>query len=71
MQQNEIEDNIYAFLGELGEKNAEFSNNRTSDCLILPDQKVAGHTNYSINKVVRTPYEDPMKASKELPKEEI
>lgn len=35
------------------------------------DQKLTGQTNYSINKVIRTPYEEPIKCSDEVPLNEI
>ena len=56
MQQNEHEDTIYAYLGQLGEKNQE---NGSRDDIILAqeNQKQIIQTNYSFNKVVRTPYE--------------
>ena len=56
MQQNEHEDTIYAYLGELGEKNQE-SGSREDAILTDEAQKTVIQTNYSFNKVVRTPYE--------------
>ena len=56
MQQNEHEDVIYAYLGELGEKYQEASSNRI-EMTYEESQKLTGQTNYSVNKVVRTPYE--------------
>lgn len=57
MQQNEHEDIIYAYLGELGEKHQEQSGQRMDIMITDENQKLTGQTNYSINKVVRTPYE--------------
>lgn len=55
MQQNEHEDAIYSYLGQLGEKNQESS---AREDLLLTDQnqRQSIQTNYSFNKVVRTPY---------------
>jgi hypothetical protein len=58
-------------LGELGEKNAEPVNNRSEFILQNESQRLTGQTNYSLNKVVRTPYEEPIKVSDNLPNEEI
>ncbi len=71
IQQNELEDTIYAFLGELGEKNAEPVSNRSEFILHNENQRLTGQTNYSLNKVVRTPYEEPIKAIENLPNEDI
>ena len=35
------------------------------------DQKLTGQTNYSVNKVIRTPYEEPIKCSEEIPDSEL
>jgi hypothetical protein len=35
------------------------------------NQKLTGQTNYSINKVIRTPYEESIKCSDEIPNAEI
>lgn len=56
-QQNEHEDAIYAYLGELGEKNQETSSGKFDMLPFDDNQKLTGQTNYSVNKVVRTPYE--------------
>ena len=58
-------------MGELGEKNAEPVSNRSEFILHNESQRLTGQTNYSLNKVVRTPYEEPIKASENLPSEEI
>mgnify|MGYP006933483113 FL=1 len=71
IQQNELEDTIYAFLGELGEKNAKPVSNRSEFILHNENQRLTGQTNYSLNKVVRTPYEEPIKAIENLPNEDI
>ncbi len=57
IQRNELEDNTYTFLGELGEKNVEPSSNRPEIINFTNEQKLTGQTNYSVNKVIRTPYE--------------
>jgi hypothetical protein len=67
MQRNELEDNIYTFLGELGEKNVEPISSRAEIINFANDQKLTGQTNYSVNKVIRTPYEEPIKCSEEIP----
>lgn len=71
IQRNELEDNIYTFLGELGEKNVEPISSRAEIINFANDQKLTGQTNYSVNKVIRTPYEEPIKCSDEIPKEEF
>jgi hypothetical protein len=71
MQRNELEDNIYTFLGELGEKHVEPASNRTEIINFANDQKLTGQTNYSVNKVIRTPYEEPIKCSDEVPSSDI
>lgn len=71
MQRNELEDNIYTFLGELGEKNVEPISSRAEIINFANDQKLTGQTNYSVNKVIRTPYEEPIACSEEVPTEDI
>lgn len=71
IQRNELEDNIYTFLGELGEKHVEPISNRAEIINFANDQKLTGQTNYSVNKVIRTPYEEPIKCSDEVPAAEI
>ena len=66
IQQNELEDNIYTFLGELGERNIEPAAQRAEVINFSNDQKLTGQTNYSVNKVIRTPYEEPIKCSAEI-----
>lgn len=56
MQQNDHEDTIYSYLGELGERNQENSS-RDDLLLVEENQRQSIQTNYSFNKVVRTPYE--------------
>ena len=65
IQRNELEDNIYTFLGELGEKNVEPATTRAEISSFSTDQKLTGQTNYSVNKVIRTPYEEPIKCTAE------
>lgn len=71
IQRNELEDNTYTFLGELGEKNVEPISNRPEIINFTNEQKLTGQTNYSVNKVIRTPYEEPIKCSDEVPNAEI
>ena len=68
MQQNDHEDMIYSYLGELGQKNQE---NTTREDLLLVDenQRQNIQTNYSFNKVVRTPYEKELIAINIVPNE--
>jgi hypothetical protein len=35
------------------------------------NQRLTGQTNYSLNKVVRTPYEEPIKATYNIPNSDI
>lgn len=65
MQQNEHEDTIYAYLGELGEKNQE--NGSRDEILAEENQKQIIQTNYSFNKVVRTPYEKEISPPEHIP----
>ena len=58
-------------MGELGEKNAEPAANRAEIISFSNDQKLTGQTNYSINKVIRTPYEEPIKCTLEIKEREM
>jgi hypothetical protein len=55
----------------LGEKNAEPASSRADIMNFANDQKLTGQTNYSVNKVIRTPYEEPIKCPDEVPVAEI
>jgi hypothetical protein len=55
----------------LGEKHVEPISNRAEIINFANDQKLTGQTNYSVNKVIRTPYEEPIKCSDEVPTPQI
>lgn len=70
MQQNDHQDTIYSYLGELGERNQENSS-RDDLLLVEENQRQSIQTNYSFNKVVRTPYEKQLIAINFIPNEWI
>ncbi len=55
----------------MGEKHVEPISNRAEIINFANDQKLTGQTNYSVNKVIRTPYEEPIKCSDEVPTPQI
>ena len=49
----------------------EPASNRAEIINFANDQKLTGQTNYSVNIVIRTPYEEPIKCSDEVPLAQI